>query len=105
MEELRENNRFAGGKVETFADRSQELIAPNYENAIANIKDFSLLELVVGNELTCITHDVYKGIVEDSSKFWWLLAEANNIDKAWDIDSLAGQSLNIPDVVQFKLNR
>lgn len=105
MEELRQNNRFAGGSIETFADNTQELVAPNYENALLAVKDYQLKSISVGNEITCIAHEVYKNIVSDAGKFYWLLCEANDIDKAWELDNLAGSDLVIPDIVQFKLNR
>ena len=105
MVELRENNRFAGGVIETFADNTQELIAQSYTTAINAIKDYQLKDVVIGNEISCITYEMYKNAVEDASKFWWLIAEANDIDKAWELDNLAGESLRVPDVIQFKLNR
>ncbi len=105
MVELRENNRFAGGVIETFADSTQELSAQSYDKAISAIKDYQLKDVVIGNEISCITYEMYKSSVEDASKFYWLICLANDIDKAWELDNLAGENLRVPDVIQFKLNR
>jgi hypothetical protein len=105
MVELKDNNRFAGGTIKTFADGTQILVAPDIATPIAKIKDFNLTTVKARQDITAISYGQYNKTVSDASKYYWLLCEANNIKKPWELENLEGEELVVPDIIQFKLNR
>jgi hypothetical protein len=100
---VRENNRFYNGEIYEYADSTVELVAPAYPT-IVNPK-FLAHQVVDGEDLTTIAFKYYGKIVDDASKYWFVIAEANTIDFPLDLTDFIGKSIIIPDIQQFRLNR
>ena len=54
------------------------------------------------DELDALAWRYYGEIVDDASKYWWLIADANNIGNPADISNLTGFFLLIPDFFRAK---
>ena len=60
------------------------------------VKDYDRIDL--------IAYKYYKNIVPDSSKYWWLIADVNNILNPLDLSDLIGVRLIIPNLSENLLN-
>ncbi len=58
-----------------------------------------------GDELDLIVYQYYKGKVENPERYWWLIAEVNQIENPLDISALVGTTLTIPDVLALQFLR
>lgn len=100
---VRENNRFYNGEVLEFADGTTELVAPDYP-VIVNPK-FLVHQVKEGEEISAIAYKYYNRFVDDASKYWFVIAQANDIDLPLDLSDYVGKFIIIPDIQQFRLNR
>ena len=99
--ELRDNNLFINGTVYDFGDDEQILLRENME-IIGNEMD--KYHIVKENDrLDVLAWTYYKNIVEDASKFWWLIADANKIYNPLDLSSYVGKEILIPDLIRIRL--
>ena len=101
--ELEEASRFFGGELLIYADGTVDLQAQDYVRP-DNFR-FTLHTVVEGQTLDRIAFSKYGSQVENASRYWWLIAEANNIERPWDLSDLVGKEIVIPDFVQFQINR
>jgi len=56
-----------------------------------------------GETLTGITYKKYNTVSEDCSKYWWIIADVNNIQNPLDISEYVGQEIIIPDFLKTML--
>ncbi len=96
-------DRFYNGEDATFADGSQELTAPTF--LLPENTQFTVAAINIGMEITELANKQYSKKVEQAGKYWWVLCETNNIDKPWELDNFAGQTLLVPDILNFLINR
>ena len=100
--ELRDNNLFINGTVYDFGNDEQILLREPME-IIGNEMD--KYHIVKENDrLDVLAWVYYKNIVEDASKFWWLIADANNIYNPLDLSDLVGKEILIPDLIRIRLD-
>jgi hypothetical protein len=55
--------------------------------------------------LDLIAYKYYNGKVENPERYWWLIAEVNQIDNPLDLSALIGTSITIPDVLALQFLR
>lgn len=46
----------------------------------------------------------YKNEIENASKYWWVIADANLIDNPMDLSEYVGKNLLIPNLTKVLLN-
>lgn len=98
---LKNNNLYQNGQITLFDNGEQEL---NRDILIfpGDIKD-AYYTVVQGDDLTKIAYNKYKDYADDPSKYWWIIADANNIENPLDISDLIGQDIVIPSFEVFSL--
>lgn len=100
--ELRDNNLFINGVLYDFGGDEQVLfrdifpITGNEQDKYHIVKD--------SDRLDKLASFYYSNVVEDASKFWWLLADANDIYNPLDLSSWIGKQILIPDLIRVKLD-
>lgn len=98
---LKNNNLYQNGRIIVFDNGEQELerdvlLFPGDE------KD-TYYTVIEGDDLTKIAYDQYKDFAEDAGKYWWIIADANEIENPLDISDLVGQEIVIPSFEKFSL--
>lgn len=98
---VRDNNIYQNGRVIDFGEGEQMLIRSKValEGSITDIYH----TLKRGERLDQVAYKYYSNFVEDSSKYWWLIADVNNIHNPLDISDLVGTSLLIPNLTKAVL--
>ncbi len=99
--ELRENNLYANGVIVEFDNGEQVLEREIFETE-GDLED-SYHIVKDRDRLDSIAFQFYNDSVEDSSKYWFLIADANSIQNPLDIVDLVGSEILIPNVLNAKL--
>lgn len=99
--ELRGNNLYRNGEVIDFGDGesilTRELIP--FEGTVKDI----YYTVRRDDRIDLIAYSHYSRIVEDSSKYWWVIADANNIHNPMDLEDLVGTEILIPNILNVLL--
>lgn len=98
--ELRENNLYINGEVIDFGDeqlliREPLVIVGNELDRYHVVTEYDRIDL--------IAFRYYKSVSIDPSKWWWVIADANNIIDPFDLSEYVGKNLLIPDLNRIKL--
>lgn len=56
-----------------------------------------------GEVITGIAYKFYKNKVERPSRYWYIIADANNIQNPLDLSSLVSVEIVVPDIIAFLL--
>lgn len=98
---LRDNNLYINGRVVQLSATEQELVR---DVIVYKPTEDDLRYLVKqGDRLDTIAWRQYGVFVEDASKYWWVIADANNIINPLDITEYIGTEIVIPNIFNFKL--
>ena len=100
-EELKLNNLYQNGIIYQFED-GKNLLDREPVNIEPTLSD-DYHTYIKGQELDQLAYLYYKDIVPDPSKFWWLIADANNIVNPLDLDYLEGTEIIIPNITKALL--
>lgn len=98
---LKDNNLYQNGRIIVF-DNGEEELERDLLTFPGDEKD-SYYTIKAGDELTKIAEAKYKDFADDAGKYWWILADANNIENPLDISELIGQDIVIPSFEKFSL--
>lgn len=99
--ELRENNLYRNGTHYVFSGGEELLIRPKL-SLIGDIRDqYHIVKK--GDRIDLIAYKYYSKRVEDSSKFWWVIADANDIQNPLDIEQYVGKQILIPNISNLLL--
>lgn len=101
--ELKQYDLYGNGIVENYPNGEQYLIRDKIEYN-GNEDDF----FHVVNEtdtLTYIAWFYYKDFIDNPSKYWWVIADANNIEHPLDLSDLIGSEILIPSITKFLINQ
>ena len=101
--ELRENNLYAAGRIllfendETFLERDIVETEGDLDDSYYVIKKEDRLDYIAWR--------FYNELVEDSSKYWWVIADANEIEieNPLDLADLVGVEILIPNILNTRL--
>lgn len=101
--ELRENNLYINGKVIEFtADKEAILQRPLIQYAGTEGDKYHLL--LDEQSLDELAELYYGQVVQDASKYWWIIADVNNVYNPLDLTDWVGKELLIPDILRIKLD-
>ena len=103
MIRFKENDRFFESEEITFENGDVELDAKDI--VLPTNYRYQLHEVIERERLDTIAYKYYKEKNSDSSKYSWLIAYANDIDKQWDLSDLVGTQIKIPDLEQYLLSK
>lgn len=94
--ELKINNLYRTGYVERneYGEEIMLRTPVKFENHITN-KYHTVTQY---DRLDLLAYQYYKDEVADSSKFWWILADVNEIIDPFDLSPYLGKRLVIPDI-------
>lgn len=98
--ELPDNNMFVNGRLETLPDGPQMLFRDRYSVEPQEGDEYHTVKQ--GETLDLIAYVRYSKKVEDSSKYWWLISDANNIPNPLDLSAYVGTNILIPNVTRVK---
>jgi len=57
----------------------------------------------INDRIDLLANLYYKSRVEDASKFWWVIADANNIENPMDLTDFIGTDILIPNIMNVLL--
>lgn len=98
---LNSNNLYRTGSI--FIDDSGErtlqrdliTVEPSSSNRYHIVTNFDRLDL--------LAYKFYKNTIQDPSKYWWIIADANNIENPLDLESVIGKRIIVPDILKVLL--
>lgn len=98
---LRDDNPYANGRINAYADGTAELDRdfPEYNGGEGD----QYYTVKIGDELDEIAYRYYKNKLENAQRYWYVLADVNNIENPLDISDWVGRNIVIPDILNFKL--
>lgn len=100
--ELRDNNLYVNGEIIVFLEDGEEILTR--ELLVIEPKVEDKYHTVVDNDyLDKLADEYYSDFVSDASKYWWVIADANNIYDPTDISDLVGTDILIPDILRVRL--
>lgn len=95
--ELRGNNLFRNGFIVEFANGEQLLLRDKLEWS-GSIED-EYYTLKQWDRLDTLAYKKYSDFVEDASKYWWVIADANNITNPLILKDFIGKEILIPNIL------
>lgn len=101
--ELRESNAYRDGSVIKFPNGDLEL-ERTVVNWVGSVND-RYYTVRIGDTLDKIAYNEYDQEVENSERYWWILADANKIDNPLDLSEFVGKNVVIPDFQLFLLTK
>ncbi len=96
--ELEQNNLYINATIVSFSDGTNDELLIRDTLDITGTTQDQYHTLIEGQDLDYLAWLYYKGIAIDPSKFWWVIADANQIFDPTDIDYLIGQAILIPNL-------
>lgn len=100
--EVRDNNLYANGYINSYPDddelellRSLLVIEPKEEDEWHTV--------VYNDRIDILAWKYYGTVVTDASKYWWVIADANNIYNPLDLSELIGKKILIPNILRVRL--
>ena len=99
---LRVNNLYRNGEIIAFDNGELALTRSQLE--IEGTLQDEYYTVLAKDELTLIAYNKYNKFVEDASKFWWVIADANSINNPLDLSDLVGQEILIPNIITTLLS-
>lgn len=94
---LRRNNPYVNGKIVSFTDTEEQLLLRSKMEFTPKIGDTYHM-VKEGDRLDLIAYKEYRNRVPDPSKWWWVIADANQIHNPFDLSEWVGRELHIPNI-------
>lgn len=101
--ELKKYDLYGNGNVEIYPNGEQYLVRDSIEYTGSEEDYFHKVNET--DTLTYIAWLYYKNIIENPSKYWWVIADANEIEHPMDLTDFIGDELLIPSITKFLLNQ
>lgn len=98
---VRDNNLYANGYIIDFGDgdsileREPLVIEAQNDDKYHTVKTEDRIDVLAWRN--------YKNAVADAGKYYWVIADANNIDHPLDLEDLIGTDILIPDILRVRL--
>jgi hypothetical protein len=99
--EVRQNNLYQNGQLVSFSDGSQAVFRKILD--IPTTVEDKYHPLATEESLDFLAWKYYQDEVEDPSKFWWAIADANDIIDPFDLSKHVGTEIRIPSITQVLL--
>ena len=103
MLDVKLSNAYADGRVVVYSDGTKALIRDKVQwkaqegDWFYTVRERDFLRGIAAKE--------YKGMVEEPAEWWWLIADANDIENPLYLADLVGTEILIPNVRNFNLKR
>lgn len=101
---IKGNNLYRNGSIVEFNDGSDELLLTREPMEITGDITDVWHTVCVEDRLDLLAYRYYSNVVDDASKYWWVLADANGITNPMDISSLVGTRILVPNILTILLN-
>lgn len=101
--ELKKYDLYQNGQVEAYADTGEQYLVRTIIDYPGDEQDL-FHKVMETDRLTYIAWYYWKDIIENASKYWWVLADANLIENPLDISSYVGKNILIPNLTKILLN-
>ena len=98
---LRKNNVYANGRIIDFDD-GEQLLLRSFNFSIDMFEEFDYHTVVDDETLSDIAFRKYRFKVKDPSKYWYVIADVNEIHDPLDISEYVGSSIVIPNILEVK---
>jgi hypothetical protein len=101
--ELKKYDLYGNGTVENFVNGEQYLIRDliiyegNEEDRFHTVMET--------DTVTYLAWLYYKDMIDNAPKYWWVIADANELENPMDLGEYIGRELLIPDINRFLLNQ
>lgn len=94
---FRGNNLYRNGEISEFKNGEHLLTRAKLVITQDMIEEYHTL--IASDDLSLLAYKKYGKIVPDASKFWWVIADANEaIVNPLDLSDVVGQLIAIPDI-------
>ena len=98
---VRENNLYINGRIIEFPNGEQLLLRDLL--IIKGEQGDEFHTVVNGDRLDVLASRRYRKFVEDASKYWWVIADANSIQNPLDLSEFIGTQILIPNILNLRL--
>ena len=99
---VRGNNLYRNGLLIEFEDTDEQLLTREPLEIEGTLGD--IYHLVKSEDrIDILAYRYYSATVPDSSKYWWVIADANHIVNPLDLSSLVGTEILIPNILTVLL--
>lgn len=98
---LEKNNPYANGRVIVFADGTQKLVRSFVNYTGREGDDYHTVR--IDDTITGIAYKYYKNNVLKPERYWFIIADANNIRNPLDLTAFEGEEILIPNVLDNDL--
>lgn len=96
--ELKGNNLYRNGEIFAFEGTDEQLLYRELLSIKGTEKD-TYYTVLMNDRIDLIAYKHYKNQVEDASKYWWVIADANNITDPLDLSEYIGKEILIPNIL------
>lgn len=96
-------NPYFGQKIIVLSDGTSELVRDPLE--WEGSENDAVVGLKHNQSLNGIANKSYMANDEDASRYWWVIADVNEIDNPMELDEIIGSELIVPDFNLFKLQQ
>lgn len=89
------NPYFLNGSIVAFEDGEQEMDRENLSFQPSQLDRYHTVQ--INDMLDALAYRFYDGILFNPDKYWWLIADANEIINPLDLSDWIGKKILIPD--------
>ena len=100
---LDEDNPYSNGTQIVFTSGEGKLLRNKIDYAPKEGDDYYTVK--IGDDMTGIAYQHYRDKVDRPSRYWYVIADANNIQNPLDLTSFVGLEIVIPDIIPFILTQ
>lgn len=101
--ELKLNDLYSNGEVESYPNGERYLVREPIEYEGSDKDKYHTVKET--DTITYIAWLFYKDHVDDASKYWWAIADVNEIFNPLDLSDLIGEEILIPDILLIQLKQ
>lgn len=99
--ELNKYDLYGNGRVENYIGGEQYLIRDLM--LYPGDEEDRFHTVMETDTITYLAWKYYRDIIENSSKYWWVIADANEIDNPLDLSGYIGTEILIPNLNRILL--
>jgi len=100
--EIKNTDLYITGYIVDFPKDGEGLLLRRKLNLVGSEGDI-YHTYVAGERLDQLAWRYYGGQIDNASKLWWVIADANNIFNPFEMDDYVGKPLLVPDIQKVLL--